>query len=292
MTYANIDFWEKFKGTVIDEKTDFEKNPGDSVPFVLNAKLTDKPSYNDEKVVPENCSDWMDNVEVDDEKEFVTDEIIFAIISGANGDNIINDRCFQDESYGGNTITPPDVEHMFYGGNATSKASLADSDKMSVDLIYKVGEKCRKMNNDNFMHPIKINAEKYYIMIMSPVQHWDMRQSYDTYFRKSIKEEVRKIEENVKSLDNNNNKYLIFEDAFGIINNVILHESAGIRLFNDYGPEQNMEAARALFLGNQSLIFANGADSKGNICGIKKTKFRCRDYGVCAVDTAYSWPLA
>ena len=278
MTSTNTDFWEKFMRTVVYKKTDFEENAENTVRFELDNKLRGKPSYGDDKVVVESASDWWDKVEVDD-KDSVTDEIIFAVASGANGDNIINDRSFMDESFSNNIITPPDAERMFYGGNATSKTELSESDRMSVGLIRKVNERCRAMNSDNYMQPIQINNEKYYVMIMSPLQHHDMRQSCDNNCWKSI-------EENLKN--HNDSIHLIFEDAFGIIDNVILHENPSIRLFNDYGPKQDMEAARALFLGNQAIVLASGTVRRRNICGIKKTKFKGRDYGVCTIDTAYA----
>ena len=290
MTSANIDFWKKFIGTVIDEKTNFEKDPKNSVVFYLKNKLTGEPVYNGEIDEPKDISGWIDKVEIDHMKKYVTDEVIFAIASGANGDNIINGRWFQEESFGGNIITPPDVEHMFYGGNATSKTTLTDSDRMSASLIWEVKEKCKLMNDNNYMHPIRIGSKKYYIMILSPVQVLDMRRApdHDNNYWKSIKKEVNYIEEKVKNDKHDHKKHSIFSGAFGIINNVILHETSKIRLFNDYGSEQNLEAARALFLGNQSLIFANDPNSEDNICGIKKTKYKDRDYSICTVDTAYS----
>ena len=290
MTSANIDFWKKFIGTVIDEKKDFEKNPKNPVVFDLKNKLIGEPGYNGKIDEPKDTSGWIDKVEIDHMEKYVTDEVIFAIASGANGDNIINGRRFKEESFGANTITSPDVEHMFYGGNATSKTTLTDSDRMSASLIWKVKEKCKIMNDNNYMHPITIGPEKYYIMVLSPVQVLDMRHApdHDNSYWESIKKEVKYIEEEVKNDKYNHNKHLIFSGAFGIINNVILHKTAKIRLFNDYGSKQNIKAARALFLGNQSLIFANDPSSEDNICGIKKTKYKDRDYSICTVDTAYS----
>ena len=279
MTGTNTDFWEKFMDTVIDRKTDFEENTEDHVLFDLGNRLIGEPSYGDEKVVPENDIDWTEIVPIDDMMEYVTDEVIFAFLSGANGDNIINRRSFKGENFGKNIITPPDAGHMFFGGNATSKTTLTESNRMSVELVWKVKEKCKVMNNDNYMQPIKIDGEKYYVMIMSPVQNYDMRHSCDNNCWKSIRENLK---------DHDDSNHSIFKNAFGIVNNVILHKDPSIRLFNDYGSEQSIQAARALFLGKQALVFANGSDIKRNICGLKKTKFKGRDYGVCTIDTAYT----
>ena len=97
-----------------------------------------------------------------------------------------------------------------------------------------------------------------------------------------------------------------------MINNCVLHSHESVIRYRDYGAGQNVEAARALFLGRQAGVIAYGSPgglrftwkeetddfgnepvvAAGTILGVSKVKFNERDFGVISVDTAATDPNA
>ena len=104
----------------------------------------------------------------------------------------------------------------------------------------------------------------------------------------------------------------IFKGSLGMLNKVVLHSHESVIRFSDYGSGANLKAARALFLGRQAGVCAYGTaggtrfqweeeltDFKnqvdiaaGCILGVKKTRFKNRDFGVIALDTYAADPNA
>ena len=93
-------------------------------------------------------------------------------------------------------------------------------------------------------------------------------------------------------------------------NNVVLHEHESVIRFNDYGAGA-VEAARALFMGEQSMVLAFGTAGTGlrfswheesrdngnqaiistsSIFAVKKVTFNGKDFGMYAIDTAAKQP--
>lgn len=94
-------------------------------------------------------------------------------------------------------------------------------------------------------------------------------------------------------------------------NNVVLHEHQAVIRMADYGSGNNVEAARALFLGVQAAVIAFGSKGNGlrfgwyeeerdsgnqvvisthSIFGISKVQFNAKDFGIMAIDTAAKQP--
>jgi N4-gp56 family major capsid protein len=94
-------------------------------------------------------------------------------------------------------------------------------------------------------------------------------------------------------------------------NNVVLHEHESIIRFNDYGAGSDVLAARALFMGEQSMVLAFGTAGTGlrfswheesrdngnqaiistsSIFGVKKVTFNGKDFGMYVIDTAAKQP--
>ncbi len=99
---------------------------------------------------------------------------------------------------------------------------------------------------------------------------------------------------------------MIYKNALGEYNGIILHKHRNVIRFSTYGAGSDVTAARALLLGAQAGIIAwggNGApgrytwneetDDRGNalaitagtIYGVKKSRYNSKDFGVVAVDT-------
>jgi N4-gp56 family major capsid protein len=201
--------------------------------------------------------------------------------------------------FAGNSLITPDSTHQLIAGVGT-KAGLTTSDKMTTALLDKVKAKIALLMNSGVpMRPATVKGKKYFVVVVTPEQFYDLRQ--DTNWINAQKDA------NVRSEDNP-----IFSGAEGVWNGMIIRVNDAGVLFNDYGAGANIGAARAVVLGAQAAAVAfgnSGSDTKNNfkyiekvdfdyfnqngfaiasIFGIKKLQFNSKDNGVFTVDTAYT----
>lgn len=236
----------------------------------------------------------------------VFDELHFMYASGARGIN--SDFIFRSSyaGFAGNALAAPDSEHIMYGGSATSKATLASTDKMSLSVIDKVKTKATMMGGGTQgtpqIQPIMVDGNETYCLLMNPWQTYDLRTATTTGGWLDIQKSL------ATNLGKDSN---IIKGGAGMHNDIVLHEHKSIIRFNDYGAGSNVAAARALFLGRQALAIAFGSSgggmrfdwheetrdngnqaviTTGAIFGIKKTSFNNKDFGIIAVDTAAADP--
>lgn len=235
------------------------------------------------------------------------DEGYFVYLTGDTAMTAINqDAKFSGVGFAGNPIQAPDVDHILYGGAATSKASLTAADKMSVAFLERVAVKPTMMNAVNpdvvRMSPIDIEGDETFIVLMSPFQAFQLRtETGDLSWTK--------IQQTLATCEGRNSPMV--KGGLGKINNLVLHDHASVRRFGDYGAGANVGAARALLLGAQAGVVAYGSGGNntrmtwvekladadnlvniyaGMIVGMKKTQFAGKDFGVCALDTACKDP--
>lgn len=336
-------YWKKFEGTddnsIIQRLTDIESAAGDTIQFDLSVKLRGKPTTGDNRVKgkEEQLKLYTDQVIIDQIRHAVSaggrmtqkrtehdlrtiakdrlseywakyiDELKFIYLSGARG---TNEDFYEDLDYTGHATNPlrqPDSGHLLFGGAATSKATLAATDKMTRDVIERAANKARMMQardpKTSSLVPVSVGSGKHYVMLMSPDQETDLRRSDAGGWLE--------IQKAAAAAEGKNNP--IFTGGLGMINNVILHSHESVIRFKDYGAGQNVEAHRALFLGRQAAVIAYGngggglrfswkeeTDDYGNeptvaagtIIGITKTNFNKRDFGVVSIDTAAKDPNA
>lgn len=336
-------YWDrKFIGEsdehAIQRLTDLESDSGDTISFDLSVQLRGKPTYGDQRLQgkEENLRFFSDEVKIDQMRHGVsaggkmsrkrtihnirkigkdrlsdywskfTDQMIFIYTSGARG---MNENFIEDVAWTGHATNPiqaPDADHILYGGDATSKASIASDDKMSKALIERAGVKASMMAavapENAQMMPLMINGEAHYVTVMSKFQAYDLRTSDTTGWLEIQKALITAEGKNTP----------IFKGGLGMINNTVLHEHEDVIRFSDYGAGGNVKAARALFLGRQAAVVAFGATggfrfswteemqdhgnepviSAGLIVGVKKTRFNNRDFGVLALDTFAQDPNA
>lgn len=359
--YMRRIYWRKFMGrgseNIIEEKTELESDAGDNIKFDINLRMVGEPVYGDNRLEgnEEQLRFSQDELNIDQVRKagsaggrmtrkrtihdlrmlnrarlaeyFAewTDEILFAYASGVNDSTVVNaNRIFRSSSFAGNALTQPDSDHIAYGSDGagagpTSKATLGATDLMSVNLVENVNTRVRMFNTSDIetlrMRPVQVGPDKHYVLVMSPYQSRDLRRSSTTADWLEIQ----------KNAGMRSEKNPIFTGALGMIDGTVLQMSESVRLFSDYGPGNNVAAARALFLSSQALTCAYGggrgqnasggseqlrqqgaglsrmqwveeAKDYGNeisvaggmIFGCKKTRFNERDYGVVAVDTAYT----
>lgn len=327
----------------IQRVTDLESNAGDTVQVDLSLKLTGEPVYGDNLAAgrERNLRFASDELKIDqmfypvssggvmsrkrtkhnlrriatdrlsDYWARLLDEVKFIYLSGARG---INEGFNFPTTWAGhaaNAIQAPDSAHLMYGGDATSKASLDATDKMTRVLVERAVTKAKMMAevdpNVAKMVPLDINGEKHFVCLMCPFQEHDMKTEAGAgawlEIQKSAATALGKTSP-------------IFTGASGMINNAVLHSHESAIRFSDYGAGANVAAARALFLGAQAgvIAYGNAADGRapnrimwkeetadygrqlnvgsGLVIGFKKTRFNSKDFGIFSIDTAAADPNA
>ena len=240
------------------------------------------------------------------------DETFFQYLSGARGvaTDFIEGTDFT--GYAGNSFVAPDAAHLMYGGSATSKATVAATDKMSLTAIDKAKVKASTMGGGTTdiprIQPCMIEGEERYVLLMHDFQAYDLRKNTTT----GDWLDVQKAYASATGKDNP-----IMKGGLGMHNGVVLHEHRNVIRFSDYGTGSNVAAARALFMGRQAGVVAFGSpgtglrfdwneemEDRGNqvvittssIFGVKKTAFTIagtsRDFGLISIDTAAADPNA
>lgn len=236
----------------------------------------------------------------------VFDELYFMYLSGARG---VGGGFVFPVGYTGranNAFTAPDAAHLMYGGAATSKTTVASTDKASLTLIDKAVSRAKMMGGGTEetpqIQPVMIDGEEHYVTVFNPWQEYDTRTS-------ATAGQWLDIQKAAAGAEGRNNP--IFKGALGMYNGVVLHEHKNVIRFTDYGAGSNVAAARALFLGEQAAVCAFGSPGTGHrfdwheesrdngnqavistsaIFGLKKTTFNGKDFGVIALDTAAADP--
>lgn len=236
------------------------------------------------------------------------DELIFMYGAGARGSNA--DYIFRTSftGFANNAFAAPDTDHLLYGGAATSKASLASTDKFTLSLVDLAVDKAETMGGGTQetpqIQPIMIEGEEHYAIVMHSHCAYDLRTA-------TGEGKWLDIQKAAAAAEGRNNP--IFKGSLGMYNNVILHKHKATILFDDYGAGSNVAASRALFLGRQAICLAFGSPGTGlrfdwyeetrdngnqavistsTICGLKKTRFNSKDFGLIALDTAAADPNA
>jgi N4-gp56 family major capsid protein len=329
-------FTKKFVGeddnSVIQRKTELDSDAGDRISYDLSVQLRGKPTQGDNRVKgkEENLKFYTDEVAIDQTRHAVSaggrmtrkrtahnlravakdrlsdywsqyiDEMHFIYLSGARG---INQDFIEDADWtghAGNAIQAPDDQHILYGNDATSKATISTDDIFTRDLVERATVRARMMRaldpKTANMLPCDINGDKYYVTLMSPFQEHDLRTDSGTAGWLEVQKAAAAAEGRANP---------IFKGGLGMINNTVLHSHESVIRFSDYGAGANVPAARALFMGRQAGVVAYGSagglrftwkeevDDYGNeptvvagtIIGVKKTRFNNRDFGVMALDT-------
>jgi N4-gp56 family major capsid protein len=287
------------KGEELKFATDEVKIDQMRQPVSVGGRMTRKRTLHDlRKVARDRGGDYWSRF---------LDEMMFIYLSGARG---INEDFIEDVTWvghAGNAIQAPDADHILFGGAATAKANVTATDKMSRSVIEKASVKAqmiRATNPENpSMLPSMVAGEGRFVSVMSPFHEHDLRTGTGAGDWLDIQKQAAAAE----GRDNP-----IFKGSLGMIKNVVLHSHESVIRFSDYGAGANLPAARAVVLGRQAGVCAYGTDGgtrmqwtekemdhgnaveicSGTILGIKKTRFKNRDFGVIAIDTYAKDPNA
>lgn len=240
----------------------------------------------------------------------IFDELFFIYLSGARGINADYTFPTTYTGFANNSLVAPDSQHILYGGAATSKATVATTDKLALALIDRAQARAGSMGGGTSgipaLQPCEIDGEEHYVLCMHTFQEYDLRTSTSTG-------QWLDIQKAAAAAEGRNNP--IFKGGLGMYNRTILHSHRGVIRFSDYGAGSNVAAARALFMGRQAAVCAFGSPGTGlrfdwheetqdrgnqavistaSIFGVKKAAFTIdgtsRDFGVIALDTAAADP--
>ncbi|MBN8294554.1 N4-gp56 family major capsid protein [Rhodobacter sp. NTK016B] len=331
-------FFGKDENSVIHETTELASGAGDRIQFDLSANITGSPVLGDDTATGKEKAlrFYSDEVAIDQARLPVSaggrmtqkrtvhnlrntarrrmaeywaswiDQLVFMYLAGARGVNTEFHEPTTYAGHAGNNFTAYDNAHLLYGGSATSKATITNSDKMSRDLIERAETNARMMkardNDASMVLPVNIGGEERYAVVMSSWQEHDLRNS-DTQGWVQIQRDATAAQ---------GQKNPLFTGMLGMVKGVVLHSHQYLVRFSDYGAGGNLPAARALFLGRQAACVAYGtsrgmryewqeelrdfknqlAISSGLMFGMKRTIFNDRTFGAQALDTYCADPNA
>jgi N4-gp56 family major capsid protein len=235
------------------------------------------------------------------------DELFFIYLSGSRGTQTGYIWPADSPFFSVNALAAPDSMHQMYGGTATSKASIANTDNFDLRLIDKAVAKCETMGGDGSdelsMIPCDIEGDERYVALMHTFQFDSLKSSTATGQWLDIQKAAAAAQ---------GQKNPIFTGSEGMYHNTIIHKHRNVVGWSDYGAGANLPARRALFMGAQACAIAFGSAGNGlrfdwteevkdhgnsvaigthSIFGVKKVTYKSkdnatvRDFGVVAIDT-------
>lgn len=326
--------------TPIQVLTDLESEQGDTITYDLFGQLTQKPVYGDDirRGKEEALKSFSDSVKIDqvwcgvnaggrmtrkrtlhDLRSIArrkmaewwarwNDEVIFVYGAGMRG---INEDYIEDVGYtgfAGNALTAPDSDHVLFGGDAVSDVTISNNDQMSLGLIDKAVTKAQTMGGGSDgkikMRPIRINGENRWVLVMHSFQEHDLRTA------SSGTATWLDIQKAAAAAQGQGNP--IYTGSMGMYRGVVLHSHQSVIRYKT-GADGLQPAARAQFMGAQSMVMAYGSpgsglrfdwneetEDRGNqivigsstILGLKKTRYKGRDFSGLSLDTYAADPNA
>jgi len=158
---------------------------------------------------------------------------------------------------------------IFYGGTATSTATLTATDKLTPALISKSKTWANTGGNraQTPLRPIMINGKKYFVLLVHPDVMYDLKQ--DSTFAQARREALERGKENP-----------IFTGSEAIWDGVVIHEHENMDLATTWGSGSNVPGAKCSLMGSQSLVWAWGKRPE--------VKYKEFDYGE---QHGYAWGM-
>lgn len=242
------------------------------------------------------------------------DELFFIYLSGSRGTQTGYIWPSDSAFFSVNALTAPDAMHLMYGGDATSKPSIASDDGFDLRLIDRAVAKAETMGGDGSddisMLKCDVEGDERYAALMHTFQYDAMKSNTNTGQWLDIQKAAAAAE---------GTKAPLYKNSGGIYADCVIHKHRNVVGFSDYGAGSNLPARRALFLGAQAAVISFGSPGTGlrfdwteeskdhgnsikigtnSIFGVKKTTYKSkdgtvqRDFGVIALDTYAKDPNA
>lgn len=330
---------EEGSRSAVIKKTELEKGSGDEVTTALVAKLSGAPITEGQKLAGQEfklqhaahtmrINEFRHGVNVgarieqsrvgynlkkqgrEKLTEYIKELYEQVIVTAASGARGVGDEISHfGTDYTGypNALRAPDAAHLYVGtAGDKAKGSLVVGDKITLATVNKLRTKAKKMlggkDKPVKMTPIRKGGKECFVLAVLPEVMQDIRDDVGAqgWFeaQKALTAAVGKESE-------------IFKGGAGMFNGVLIDEmEVGVK-FNDYGTNNNIAAARSLFMGANAVSIAHGTKGMADgmsvsldedmddrkhdhilffemIFGADKTQFNGMDYGMITVDSAYT----
>ncbi len=267
-----MQFMGRTSNSLVQIKTELEKDAGDRITFGLRVQLTGDGIAGDATLEgnEEALSVYTDNVFIDQIRHAVRSggkmseqRVPFSVRDEARdglADWFANkfDTSFFNVLGGMSTVTDvrltgmqaataPDASHVVYAQAATGEASISSASVMSIGYIDILVERAKTL--DNALRPIDIGrGQKKWVMFLHPYQVTDLRTNTSTGQWLDIQKAAMQ--------GGSVSKNPIFTGALGEYNNVVLFENTRV-------PSPLTSVRRAILCGAQAAAWAFGA-AKGS----------------------------
>lgn len=247
-------FMGKDAGSLIQVNEQLTKDKGDNVTFGIRMRLSgagvnsgQQLEGNEEKLTTYNFNTSLEEYAhaVRDAGPLDRQRVIFSIDEESQaalkgwGAEKIDQLCFDA------VLSSP--TKIFYGGTATSTATIAAGDKITPAMISKAKAWAKVGGNRSQtpLRPVRVNGKEYFILLVHPDVMYDLKQ--DSTFAQARREAE------VRGKDNP-----IFSGAEAIWDGMVIHEHENIPIVTNWGAGTNVAGAKCTIMGAQSLVWAWG----------------------------------
>lgn len=267
--------------SIIQEKTDTSKGPGDQVTFALRARLSGKGFTSGQKAQgnSEGLTFYSDAVVINELGQTVgvrgkntidqqrvpfnlreqgkaalaawwKDRKSVSVFNHACGYTLANTESSTSGSVfcGMNTVVAPSSDRHIWAGSASADSGLTSADTFTVSLIDKAVEKASVGNN--MVRPTMIGGQPKYVMYLDPAQVTSLRTNAGSGGWLDI---TRAALQGGERTENG-----IYTGALGEWNNVILRKSQDVSQGIN-GSSSVSTVRRAVLMGAQALVCGYGA---------------------------------
>lgn len=294
-------FFKKFSGksdtSIIQTKTDLTKKKGDQITFGLRMKLGGRGVTGSTKIEGnEEALTFYDfSVTVDSLGNAVKAQDKMSLqrpafdLRGEFKDAL---KDWLSEIVDIETIealsASPSTNRVYYGGSATSDATLAVTDTLTSTLISKLKRQAKLATPR--LRPVMVDGKENYVLITHP------------YNLKALRAETAWLNA-YRDAGVRGNKNPIFAGGDSYWDGVMVHEYERILTYSTWGSGGDVTGTRSLLLGSQAGVHAYAqypawyeklfdyyripGVATDIIYEVAKTVFNSEDFGVIAADTGY-----
>lgn len=296
-TFA-LRFMGKDKNSLVQIKTELNKNAGDRIRFGLRQQLQGDGIAGDGTLEgnEEALSIYTDNVFIDQLRHAVRSEgkmseqrVPFEVRAEARdgladwwADRIDeaffnqlagNTRISDNKRTGSQAALEPDADHVIFhsqaaGSSHANESLITAGDTFDLSVIDLCREKA-VLGSPNPIRPLRMGSDEYFCMFLHPYQVYDLRTSTSTGQWLDIQKAAMQ--------GGNVTKSPIFTGALGMYNGVVLHEATRIPAGStSASASSGIPVRRAVFCGAQAAAVAFGRRSGKNTYSWREELF---DYG-------------
>lgn len=292
-------FMGKTSANAVMTKDELAKTKGDTVNFQLRMRLEGEGvtgnqtlEGNEEDLKLHNCQVSLERYRhaVRDNGEMSRQRVAFSIDAESEqaiqdwGSEKITKLCM-------NELFSTTSTKMFYGGSASSTATLTADDKITPELISKVKAWARTGGNRSYvpLRPIMVDGKKYLVLLTHDDALFDLKRNAE--FIQAMREAEIRGKENP-----------LFSGAYAIYDGLVIHTHEDVPIYTNWGAGADVAGVYSCVFGAQSLVWANG--KRGEViardfdygeehgyayamtCKAKKPIFDSKAYGSLLIATA------